>query len=202
VFFEIFDQVIETANTQKSDDILESTQKLGKSLEDFIIRINLTEDNVFKLTTDNFAVLSFKNNSTRDNTFNGFAQQNKNLSDIELVVDSESVDFSQVKASAFLDQKVLSDVYGTEQPIISFAVYEKSTLFDVNSSMLQYEDHNCSLLNDNQIVSSVISVNTDKKIINDMPFVRTLFRSISVRLFLLYKYFIMLIYSLKNLLNL
>ncbi len=202
MFFEIFDQVIETANTQKSDDILESTQKLGKSLEDFIIRINLTEDNVFKLTTDNFAVLSFKNNSTRDNTFNGFAQQNKNLSDIELVVDSESVDFSQVKASAFLDQKVLSDVYGTEQPIISFAVYEKSTLFDVNSSMLQYEDHNCSLLNDNQIVSSVISVNTDKKIINDMPFVRTLFRSISVRLFLLYKYFIMLIYSLKNLLNL
>ena len=183
VFFEIFDQVVESANAEKSNQILDSTQKLSKSLENYIIRINLTDDSIFKLTTDNIAILSYKVNSTGNDTFNGFAQQNKNASDIELVTDPLKIDFSRIKASAFLNQKVLSEVYGTEQPIVSFAVYEKSTMFDVNSSMLQYADYNCSQVFDDQIVSSVISVSTDKKIITDAPFVRTLFRSIPVRFY-------------------
>ncbi len=183
VFFEIFDQVVENANAEKSNQILESTQKLSKSLENYIIRINLTEDSVFKLTTDNIAILSYKVNSTGNDTFNGFAQKNKNSSDIELVSDPQQVDFNQIKASAFLSQKVLSDAYGTEQPIVSFAVYEKSTMFDVNSSMLQYPDYDCSQVFNDQIVSSVISVSTDKKITTDAPFVRTLFRSMPVRLY-------------------
>jgi hypothetical protein len=67
-------------------------------------------------------------------------------------------------------------------PVVSFAVYEKSTVFDVNSSLIQYPDYNCSNLFDyNQIITNVISVNSNLEIKTNSNFVKTLFRTISVR---------------------
>lgn len=178
VFFEIFDQVVVSANEEKSETILDATQKLSKSLEEYVSNINLTNTNdVFELTTDNLAVLSYKVNDSNETLTRGFTVQDSSQS-IELVADPDTIDFNKVKSSAFLNQDVLNDIIDSgEEPIVSFAVYEKSTMFDVNSSRLQYADHDCSSHYDNQIITSVISVSTKQQIVSDEKFVRTLFRT-------------------------
>ena len=63
-------------------------------------------------------------------------------------------------------------------------VYESSILFDVNSSLLQLaqEDFNCSELLNNQIVTNVVSVNSDRNLsqFNNTNFVKTFFRTLPV----------------------
>ena len=63
-------------------------------------------------------------------------------------------------------------------------VYESSILFDVNSSLLQLaqEDFNCSELPNNQIVTNVVSVNSDRNLsqFNNTNFVKTFFRTLPV----------------------
>lgn len=154
--------------------------RLSKTFEKYVNNLNLSEQSVFSKTTDNIAVLSFTLNSTNI-TQNGFTQLKANSSDIELASADSDVNFEDVKSSAFLDENVLSDLFEADsRPQVTFAVFEKSTIFDVNSSMLQYSEHNCSTSYDNQIISSVISVTTSKKIVSDSNFVKTLFRTTPV----------------------
>lgn len=153
--------------------------RLSQTLENYISRLNLTsKNNEFTMNTDDIAVLSYMVNNTNADAANGFAQLNLNDSSIEKITDPDNVDFKNVKASAFLNQQVLADVFDNgDQPVVSFAVYEKSTMFDVNSSRLQYPGQNCSVELDDQIVTGVISVSTNKKIVSDLHFVRSLFRT-------------------------
>lgn len=154
---------------------------MSKTLTNYVSNLNLTENNVYSRTTDNIAVLTFTYNSTNI-TKNGFTQLNANSSAIELANGDNEVDFAQVKSSAFLDEEVLSNLYENEfKPRVTFAVYEKSTIFDVNSSLLQYSEHNCSHNYDNQIISNVISVTSNKEILTKANFVKTLFRTIPVK---------------------
>ena len=60
--------------------------------------------------------------------------------------------------------------------VITFAVFKKSTIFDVNTSLIQYANYNCSNLNNKQIISDVISVSSNIPIKADSNFVKTLFR--------------------------
>ncbi len=138
---------------------------------------DLTNNNTFYiLQADNFAVISFKVNDTNETSGSkGFSQNVK--SDIDIVTNKTTVDFKSVNSAAFIKNRVLTNHSSEPVSVFSFAVYEKSTMFDVNSSQLQNEDHDCSSVYDNQIVTSVISVNTNAKIVSDKNFVLTLFRT-------------------------
>lgn len=64
---------------------------------------------------------------------------------------------------------------------ISFAVYETSVLFDLNSSQLQsLEWANCSNLMGDQIVTNVVSISSNKMLFSDKKFVTTKFRTLPV----------------------
>lgn len=70
------------------------------------------------------------------------------------------------------------------KPTFSFAVYESSILFDVNSSFLQHSsDFNCSDIVYNQIISNVVSISSDKNVSASKSasnFVKTFFRTLPV----------------------
>lgn len=140
---------------------------------------NLTSNkDVFILKTDNMAVISFKFNSSNETArgnSNGFSQDDRR--DIDIVTDPNTVNYSTIESAAFITNDVLVNASSNASSVVSFAVYDKSTMFDVNSSRLQYEDHSCDDVYDNQIITSVISVNTNNKIVSEKNFVLTLFRT-------------------------
>lgn len=178
----LVDEYIDEALLCKSNLALNSTQKLSKIFEKYVSILKPESKGFYSSAEKNLAVLTFILNDTNA-VSTGYVQKGANTTNMEMVNDATKVDFNFVKSSAFLNPTLLKQLQN-ETYLFSFTVYETSILFDVNSSILQHSrDLNCSHKYSNQIISNVISVNSDhyakNLITNSTNFVKTFFRTLS-----------------------
>lgn len=147
------------------------------------------------IKTDNLSVLSLRLNKS-EKYINGFV---KKINSTQMNIVNSLINSEEIQATAVLHlnltnltnlsklinilflnlHSVNESIYLDESSRISYAVYESSVLFDLNSSVIQIND-NCSIINSSQIISNVVSISSNQNIKSNKSFVFAKFRTLKV----------------------
>ncbi|CAF0740855.1 unnamed protein product, partial [Brachionus calyciflorus] len=167
IFVTLFSECIDQADFLRSEKLLNATQKISKSLERFMTKQTIPD--MYSIDTNNLSVLSLKLNVNQQN-ISGFVKE-INSTGIQLTNSLNGSKSVQTTALLFLNLTNITN----ESTRVSFAVYDSSVLFDLNSSLIQ-TTNNCSILNTSQIISNVVSISSNQVLTSDENFVTSKFR--------------------------